>query len=84
MIHFEFAIALNKNLTKLNALSDERWDTFIKAYDQLCLLVTDEVSLVSNKMLRIIKQVHNEYMGGLDIIMTNDFYQAPPIRDSWI
>jgi len=91
MIHFEFAIPLNKNLTKLNALSDERWDTFIKTYDQLCLLVIDEVSLVSNRMLsfidcrlRIIKQVHNEFMGGLDVIMTNDFYQAPPIRDSWI
>ncbi len=23
-------------------------------------------------------------MGGLDVIMVSDFYQAPPIRDSWI
>jgi hypothetical protein len=28
-------------------------------------------------ILRINKQVHNEYMGGLDVIMTNDFFQAP-------
>jgi hypothetical protein len=43
MIHFALAIPLNKYLTKLNALSDERWDIFIKTYDQLCLLVIDEV-----------------------------------------
>jgi hypothetical protein len=23
-------------------------------------------------------------MGGLDVIMTSDFYQAPPFRNSWI
>jgi hypothetical protein len=23
-------------------------------------------------------------MGGLDVIMTSDFYQASPIQDSWI
>jgi hypothetical protein len=49
-----------------------------------CLLVMDEVSLVDNRMLffidcrlHIIKQVHNEFMGGLDVIMTSDFYQTP-------
>jgi hypothetical protein len=34
--------------------------------------------------LHIIKQVHNEFMGGLDVIITSDFYQALLIRDSWI
>jgi hypothetical protein len=23
-------------------------------------------------------------MGGLDVIMVNDFYQAPHVQDSWI
>jgi len=43
----------------------------------------------------VIKQVHNQFMGGLDIIMTSDFYeypkarkktyyQAPLVKDSWI
>jgi hypothetical protein len=27
--------------------------------------------------LWIIKQVHNQSMGGLGVIMINDFYQAP-------
>ncbi len=35
-------------------------------------------------ILRINKQVHNEYMGGLDVIMTNDFFQAPFVWDWWI
>jgi hypothetical protein len=64
---------------------------FYKTYDQLCLLVIDEVFLVGNRMLsfidrklHIIKQVHNEFMGGLNVIMTSDFYQAPLVRNLWI
>jgi hypothetical protein len=53
-IHSTFAIPLNKNLIELNALSHERWDIFIKTYDQLCLLVINEVFLVGNRMLSFI------------------------------
>ncbi len=49
-IHSTFVIPLNKNLTKLNALIDERRDTFISTYDQLCLFVIDEISSVDNKI----------------------------------
>jgi hypothetical protein len=39
MIHSTVAIPLNKNLTKLNALSDERRDIFIKKMiNFVCLL----------------------------------------------
>ncbi len=37
-IHSTLVISLNKNLTKLNGLNDERYDTFIKTYDQFRLL----------------------------------------------
>jgi len=37
-----------------------------------------------DKKLHVIKQVHNQFMGGLDIIMTCDFYEGPSIKDSWI
>jgi hypothetical protein len=91
MIHSTFEFPLNKNLTEFNAISDERWNIFIKTYDQLCLLVIDEVSLIGNRMLSfidhrlcIIKQVHNEFMGGLNVMMTNDFYQTLLVWDSWI
>jgi hypothetical protein len=43
IIHSILAIPLNKNLKELNALNDERQDTFIKIYDQLCLFVINEV-----------------------------------------
>ncbi len=49
-IHFGLASPLNKNLTKLNALSDERQEFFIKTYDQLYLLVINEIFLVRNRM----------------------------------
>jgi hypothetical protein len=49
-IHSTLAIPLNKNLTKLNALSDERRDTFIKTYHRLYLLVINGIFLVSNKI----------------------------------
>jgi hypothetical protein len=82
---------LNKILNELKASSDEKLDTLIKTYDQLWLLVIDEISLIGNRMLNfidcrshVIKQVHNQFMGGLDVIMTNDFYQAPPIWNSCI
>jgi hypothetical protein len=45
------------------------------------LLIIDEISLVGNKMLtfinnklRVIKQVHDEFMGGFDIIMIGHYY----------
>jgi hypothetical protein len=43
---------------------------------KLPLLIIDEISLVGNKMLSsidcrlwMIKQVHNQFLGGLDVIM---------------
>jgi hypothetical protein len=34
--------------------------------------------------LCILKQVHNEFMGGLNVIMIGDFYQALLIQNLWI
>jgi hypothetical protein len=53
-IHYALAIQLNKNLIRHNALNDERHDTFIKTYDQLCLLVIHEIFLINNIMLSFI------------------------------
>ncbi len=53
-IHFGLAILLNKNIIRLNALNDQRHDTFIKTYDQLCLLIINEIFLVNNIMLSFI------------------------------
>jgi hypothetical protein len=83
-IHSRLATALNKNYNDIKALSDEKRDILIKIFNQLQLVVIDEVFLVDNRMLsfidhilHVIKQVHKELMGGLDVIMIGDFYQTP-------
>ncbi len=51
----------------------------------------DEISFVGVRMfnvidnrLRSIKHIQNNFFGGVDVIMRSDFYQAPPMKDSWI
>jgi len=53
--------------------------------------VIDETSLVGARMfnvidnrLKSIKHIQNKIFGGVDVIMTSDCYQAPPVKDSWI
>jgi hypothetical protein len=60
-------------------------------YEQLQFIVLDEVSLVGARMLnaidqrlRFIKHVQEKFSGGVDVIVTGDFYQAPLVRDKWV
>jgi mannose/fructose/N-acetylgalactosamine-specific phosphotransferase system component IIB len=52
--------------------------------------VIDEISfvgvecLMSNNRLRFIKHIQNKFFGDVDVIMISDFYQAPPMKYSWI
>jgi hypothetical protein len=53
--------------------------------------VIEEISLVGARMfnvidnrLRSIKHIQNIFLGGVDVIMTSDCYQAPLVKDSWI
>jgi len=39
---------------------------------------------VIDNRLRSIKHIQNNFFGGVDVIMTNDYYQAPLVKDSWI
>ncbi len=40
-------------------------------------------NIIDNK-LRSIKHIQNKFFGGVDVIMTSDFYQTPPMKDNWI
>ncbi len=60
-------------------------------YDPLQSIMINEIFLVGNRMLTfighifcVIKQAHNMFMGGFNVVMIGNFYQALPIRDSWI
>jgi hypothetical protein len=57
MIHSALTIRLNENITKFNALNEERWDIFIKTYDQFYLFVIDEIFLFGNIMLYFIDHI---------------------------
>ncbi len=51
----------------------------------------DEISLVGARMFNVInnrprsiKHIQNNFLGGVDVIMTGDFCQAPLMKYSWI
>ncbi len=83
VMHFAFFVPLKKNYNGFKALSDEKHNILIKTYDQLQMLIIDEISLIGFRMLTFIdhrlydiKQVHNKFMGSLDVNMIGDFYKA--------
>jgi hypothetical protein len=58
----------------------KKLDNLIKTYDQLWILMINDISLKDNRMLTFIdcklcaiKQVHNQFMGNLDVIMIGNF-----------
>jgi hypothetical protein len=56
MIHFVFAILINKNFNEFETSNDERCDILTKKKTQLQLLILDEISLVGNRMLSFINR----------------------------
>jgi hypothetical protein len=53
--------------------------------------VLDDVSLIGSRIfsfidlhLRSIKHAHNLVFGNMDVIITSDLYQAPPVQDKWV
>jgi hypothetical protein len=80
-IHSSLFIPLNcKDLLSLNS---ERFDNLIKKYDELQLIVLDEISLIGKKilkfidfLLRSIKCIHTKVFGNLDVIIIGDFYHV--------
>jgi hypothetical protein len=53
--------------------------------------VIDEISVVGarifsviNNRLSSIKHIQNIFLGGVDVIMISDFYQATPVKNSLI
>jgi hypothetical protein len=75
----------------LSHLSSDFKNRLTCQYEQLQLDVIDEISFVGAKMfnvknhrLRAITHIQNEFFGGLNVIMSYDFYQSPLIKDSWV
>jgi len=69
---------------------DEKWlkdnDRLVKRYNNVDVLIIDEVSMIHGKRLDMINQVckwlreSDEPFGGIQIILTGDLFQLPPIN----
>lgn len=69
---------------------DEKWlkdnDRLLKRYNNVDVLVLDEVSMIHGKRLDMINQVckwlreSDEPFGGIQVILTGDLFQLPPIN----
>lgn len=75
----------------ISPLSANTLDMLSKRYGQLRLVLFDETYLIGSRMLynmdkrlREILHVATKPFGNVDVIFCGDFFQAEPIRDSWI
>jgi len=69
---------------------DEKWlkenDRLLKRYNSVEVLIIDEVSMIHGKRLDMINQVakwlreSEEPFGGMQVILTGDLFQLPPIN----
>ncbi len=69
---------------------DEKWlkdnDRLLKRYNNLDILIIDEVSMLHGNRLDMINQVckwlreSDEPFGGIQVILTGDLFQLPPIN----
>lgn len=69
IIHSSLAIPIHKTLSQITNLSDEKRNIFIKKYDQLKVLMLDEISFISHRMLTfvdrklsVMKHVDNSFL----------------------
>jgi hypothetical protein len=88
-IHSKLSLPLNYK--HLQFLSIERLNSLSKTYDDLQLVVLNEVSLIGSKIfsfidhhLRSIKHTHNHLFENMDVIIIGDLYQAPLVRNNWV
>ncbi|XP_057292675.1 uncharacterized protein LOC130621409 [Hydractinia symbiolongicarpus] len=88
-IHSALGIPVDRSFTKnISKLSDKKRCMLRKKLSELSIIVIDEISIVSNKLLLHIHQWLTEIFGctddipfaGISVIACGDFYQLPPIQ----
>ena len=73
------------------SLNNENLDTLTKHFDQLSILLIDEVFVKGatflyqiDKRLQQIKHTPTSYFENIDLILSGDLYQAQPVKDCLI
>ncbi len=90
-IHSTLNILVQQSLSSLPNLSTYSLYRLTCRYEQLQLIMIDEISFFGAKMLnvkdnrlRFMKHIQNKFFGGVDVVMTCDFYQTPFMNDNWL
>ena len=88
-IHSALALSPKRNYSKgIPKLSDKKRCMLQNKYSQLSVIIIDEISMVSNKLLLNVHQRLVEIFGcspdipfaAISVIACGDFYQLPPIQ----
>ena len=89
-IHCAFHIPANQSLSTYSKLSWDTLNTLRAKYINLKWIISDEISMVSNNMLKYINfrlqeiKSNSQLFGGINIIAVGDFYQLKPVKGQFI
>ena len=89
-IHCAFHIPANQSLSTYSKLSWDTLNTLRAKYINLKWIISDEISMVSNNMLKYINfrlqeiKSNSQLFGGINIIAVGDFYQLKPVKEQFI
>ncbi len=77
------SLSIPLDCKELPSLGSKWLDNLIKRYEQLQLIILDEISLIGKRILkfidlqlRSIKRVSTKFLRNLDVIIIGDFYQV--------
>ena len=86
-IHTALNIPINQFEKKLSPLSDKMRSSLRKKLTDLKVIITDEISMVSNDLLfhvhlrltEIFGFINDQPFAGVSVITVRDFFQLPPV-----
>lgn len=84
-IHSWSGLGINDYLSEFELEQLEQKEYLWKRFDKTKVLIIDEVSMLSSKMLDTIERIcrkmkrSDEPFGGMQVVLSGDFFQLPPI-----
>ena len=89
-IHSSLKINPHQNCDNQDVLKNQALATMRQKYKHLKLVVFDEVSMISNRLLVLInkrlQQIkdNTQFMGNLHVLFVGDLFQLKPVMGGWI
>ncbi|XP_070548911.1 uncharacterized protein [Ptychodera flava] len=88
-IHAAFKVPASQGY-KYKPLDSDRLNTLRAKYQNLSVVIIDEISMVGNELFNFInlrlQQIkgNNQVFGGISVICVGDLFQLKPVMDNWI